>query len=91
VFSECRSRIDGRVHRWRQLAHDRGINPVPTGSAGQMQDASEILALYQPRQTTRRFHLHDQPGPSPHIGDLLREFDRDPMAVFWDSPSWLGH
>ena len=30
-------------------------------------------------------------GPSPDIGDLLREIDRDPMAVLWDGPSRLGH
>jgi hypothetical protein len=46
-----------------------------------MQDASEILALYQPRQTKSRFRLDDQPGPSPDTGDLLREIDPDPMAV----------
>ena len=46
-----------------------------------MQDASEILALYQPRQTKSRFRLDDQLEPSPDTGDLLREIDPDPMAV----------
>jgi hypothetical protein len=46
-----------------------------------MQDASQILAPYQPPQTTCHLHLYDQPGPSPDIGDLLREMNRDPMAV----------
>ena len=28
-------------------------------------------------------HLYDQLGPSPGIGDLLREIDRDLIAIFW--------
>jgi hypothetical protein len=30
-----------------------------------------------------RFHLYDPLDPSPDIGYLLHETDRDPMAVFW--------
>jgi hypothetical protein len=55
-----------------------------------MQDASEILTLYQPQHAKSWFRLDDQPGASPDTGDLLREIDRHPMAVFWDSPSRLG-
>ncbi|MGO8888938.1 MAG: hypothetical protein ACLQB1_04395 [Streptosporangiaceae bacterium] len=31
----------------------------------------------------------DKLEPSPDIGDLLGEIDRDPIAIFWDSPSRL--
>jgi hypothetical protein len=30
-----------------------------------------------------RFHFYDQLEPSPDIGDLLREIDCDPIAIFW--------
>jgi hypothetical protein len=29
------------------------------------------------------FHFYDQLEPPPGIGDLLREIDRDPIAIFW--------
>jgi hypothetical protein len=32
------------------------------------------------------FHFYDQLEPSPDIGDMLREIDRDPIAIFWDRP-----
>jgi hypothetical protein len=28
-----------------------------------------------------RFHFYDQLEPSPDIGDLLREINRDPIAI----------
>jgi hypothetical protein len=28
-------------------------------------------------------HLSGEFGPSPDIGGLLREIDRDPIAIFW--------
>ena len=55
-----------------------------------MQDASEI----PPVTSYDRPHAASTcmtSGPSPDIGDLLREIDRDPMAVLWDGPSRLGH
>jgi hypothetical protein len=30
-----------------------------------------------------RFHFHDQLEAPPDIGGLLREIDRDPIAVVW--------
>ena len=30
-----------------------------------------------------RFHRYDHLEPSPDIGNLLREIDRDPSAIFW--------
>jgi hypothetical protein len=30
-----------------------------------------------------RFHRYDQVRPSPDIGDLLREIDHHPIAIFW--------
>ena len=35
------------------------------------------------RDRNLRFHLYDQLEPSPDIGDLLDEIDRDPTAIFW--------
>jgi hypothetical protein len=35
------------------------------------------------RDRNLRFHLYDQLEPSPIIGDLLEEIDRDPIAIFW--------
>jgi Protein of unknown function (DUF3024) len=44
--------------------------------------ASRTWALYW-RDRNLRFHLYDRIEPSPDIGDLLREIDRDPTAIFW--------
>jgi hypothetical protein len=52
------------------------------------------IARPRPRQATRRrslywrdrslrFRVHDRLAPSPHIGSLLREIQRDPTAIFW--------
>ena len=35
------------------------------------------------RDRNLRFHRYDQLEPSPDIGNLLREIDRDPIAIFW--------
>jgi hypothetical protein len=42
------------------------------------------------RDRHRRFHLVDELEPSPGIGALLREIDRDPIANFWAMarPGW---
>ena len=42
------------------------------------QDVDVVLARPQ-----SRFHRYDQLEPSPHIDDLLKEIDRDPIAIFW--------
>jgi hypothetical protein len=39
------------------------------------------------RDRHQRFHFCDQLEPLPDIGDLLRDIDPDPLAIFWDSPS----
>ena len=44
--------------------------------------ATRTWALYW-RDRNLRFHIYDQLEPSPDIGDLLREIDRDPIAIFW--------
>jgi hypothetical protein len=44
--------------------------------------ATRTWALYG-RDRNLRFHLCGQLEPSPDIGDLLREIDRDPIAIFW--------
>src|SRR5450755_3798237 len=43
--------------------------------------ATRTWTLYW-RDRNLRFHLYDQLEPSPDIGDLLREVDRDPTAIF---------
>ncbi|MGH3282795.1 MAG: DUF3024 domain-containing protein [Trebonia sp.] len=43
---------------------------------------SKTWMLYW-RDRNLRFHLYDQLEPSPDIGDLLEEIDRDPIAIFW--------
>jgi hypothetical protein len=35
------------------------------------------------RDRNLRFHRYDQLPPSPSIGDLLTEIERDPTAIFW--------
>ena len=52
--------------------------------------ATRTWTLYW-RDRNLRFHLYDQLEPSPDIGSLLRETDRQPVAIFWDSPSRLRH
>ena len=44
--------------------------------------ATRTWTLYW-RDRHLRFHLYDQLEPSPDIGDLLEEIDRDPIAIFW--------
>jgi hypothetical protein len=44
--------------------------------------ATRTWTLYW-RDRNLRFHLYDQLEPSPDIGDLLDEIDRDPIAIFW--------
>jgi hypothetical protein len=44
--------------------------------------ATNIWTLYW-RDRNLRFHRYDQLELSPDIGDLLREIDRDPVAIFW--------
>lgn len=44
--------------------------------------ATRTWTLYW-RDRNLRFHLYDQIEPSPDIGDLLLEIDRDPTAIFW--------
>lgn len=44
--------------------------------------ATRTWTLYW-RDRNLRFHLYDQLEPSPDIGDLLEEIDRDPIAIFW--------
>lgn len=50
--------------------------------------ATRTWPLYR-RGRHLRFHLSDEPEPSPDTGDLLREMDCDPIAIFWDNPSRL--
>jgi len=52
--------------------------------------ATRTWTLYW-RDRYLRFHLYDQLEPSPDIGDLLEETDREPIAIFWGSPSRLRH
>ena len=40
------------------------------------------MTLYW-RDRNLRFHRYDQLEPSPDISDLLREIERDPIAIFW--------
>ncbi|HEY5984831.1 MAG TPA: DUF3024 domain-containing protein [Streptosporangiaceae bacterium] len=35
------------------------------------------------RDRNLRFHRYDQLPASKHVNDLLRETDRDPIAIFW--------
>lgn len=35
------------------------------------------------RDRNLKFHLYDVAPPSPHVGDLLAQVDRDPTAIFW--------
>ena len=44
--------------------------------------ATRTWTLYW-RDRNLRFHLYDHLKPSPGIGDLLDEIDRDPTAIFW--------
>ena len=44
--------------------------------------ATQMWTLYW-RDRNLRFHRYDQLEPSPNIGNLLREIDRDPIAIFW--------
>jgi hypothetical protein len=44
--------------------------------------ATRTWTLYW-RDRNLRFHTYEQLKPSPDIGDLLAEIDRDPTAVFW--------
>ncbi len=44
--------------------------------------ATTSWSLYW-RDRNLRFHQYDQLPPSQDIGDLLREIDRDPIAIFW--------
>ena len=44
--------------------------------------ATKTWTLYW-RDRNLRFHRYDQLEPSPHIDDLLKEIDRDPIAIFW--------
>jgi Protein of unknown function (DUF3024) len=43
---------------------------------------TQMWTLYW-RDRNLRFHRYDQLEPSPNIGNLLREIDRDPIAIFW--------
>jgi hypothetical protein len=38
--------------------------------------------LYWPDRNLK-FHRYDLIEPTPHIGDLLTEIDRNPLGVFW--------
>jgi len=44
--------------------------------------AAKRWSLYW-RDRNLRFHRYDQVPPSPQVGDLLGEIDRDPFAIFW--------
>ena len=44
--------------------------------------AAKRWSLYW-RDRNLRFHRYDQLPPSPRVGDLLEEVDRDPIAIFW--------
>ncbi|MGH3181425.1 MAG: DUF3024 domain-containing protein [Streptosporangiaceae bacterium] len=44
--------------------------------------ATRLWWLYW-RDRHLRFHRYDQLAPSPHVDDLLREIDHDPIAIFW--------
>jgi hypothetical protein len=44
--------------------------------------ATRTWPLYR-RDRHLRFHLSDELTPSPAIGDLRREIDRDPVTIFW--------
>ena len=44
--------------------------------------ATKMWTLYW-RDRNLRFHRYNQLEPSPDIGHLLREIDRDPIAIFW--------
>jgi hypothetical protein len=35
------------------------------------------------RDRNLRFHRYDQLEPSPDTGNLRREIDRGPIAIFW--------
>ena len=59
-----------------------GRNGHVSLSPGSATPATRTWALYW-RDRNLRFHLYDQLEPSQDIGDLLREIDRDPTAIFW--------
>ncbi len=52
------------------------VTPAP------LPPATRTWPLYW-RDRHLRFHLYDEPGPSPGIGGLLRETGRGPIAIFW--------
>ena len=72
-----RSSSTGRPGARALAAKGRGSR-----SPGSLHPASRTWPLYW-RDRHLRFHLYDELEPSPGIGGLLREIDRDPVAIFW--------
>jgi len=48
-----------------------------------LRQATGTWPLYWRGTFALRFDLPGELGPAPGIGDLLREIDRGPIAVFW--------
>jgi hypothetical protein len=62
--------------------------PTSVPGSGQLRHRRRPLSGTQTRCQDWRdrhlgFHFYDQLEPSPDIGDLLREIDRDPIAIVW--------
>ena len=65
-----------RQGRWQRMDavpdHPAPLHPGPPGPG-----------RFTGGAVTLRFHLSDELEPSPDIGGLLREIDRDPITIFW--------
>jgi Protein of unknown function (DUF3024) len=69
---ECRlPRRQGAASEWARFPIARLRYTQATGT----------WTLYW-RDRNLRFHIYDQIKPSPDMGDLLRDTDRDPTAIF---------
>lgn len=66
---------------WRQDAASTEWTQFPIARL-RYTKATRTWTLYW-RDHNLRFHLYDHLKPSPGIGDLLDEIDRDPTAIFW--------
>ena len=76
----------------QRTALDRGgaaPGPPATGGApsrsqllGDRRLAMRMGDLHAATAESLRFHRYDQLPPSPGVGELLQEIDRDPIAIF---------
>ncbi|MER7441286.1 DUF3024 domain-containing protein [Micromonospora avicenniae] len=65
---------------WRP-AENSGWTRLPVARLRYTQRTSTWTLCYRDRNL--RFHRYDLTPPTPDVGKLLDELDRDPTAIFW--------